>query len=80
LPGATDRKSNSTSIKLKKHQIALFEKCKYQESKSVVSNTATDDCMVEEIECDVTSEDYYKREIEFLKKSINSMKLSVTNK
>lgn len=67
LPGATemDIGSNSTSIKLKEHQIALFEKCKYQELKSSALNTATDDCLVEEIECDATSEESYKKEIDF---------------
>ena len=72
LPGATemDIGSNSTSIKLKEHQIALFEKCKYQESKSSALNTATDDCLVEEIECDATSNESYRREIEFLKKTV----------
>ena len=72
LPGATemDIGSNSTSIKLKEHQIALFEKCKYQELKSSALNTATDDCLVEEIECDATSEESYKKEIDFLKKTI----------
>ena len=72
LPGATemDIGSNNTSIKLKEHQIALFEKCKYQELKSSALNTATDDCLVEEIECDATSEESYKKEIDFLKKTI----------
>ena len=72
LPGATemDIGSNSTSIKLKEHQIALFEKCKYQELKSSALNTATDDCLVEEIECDATSKESYRREIEFLKKTV----------
>ena len=72
LPGATemDIGSNNTSIKLKEHQIALFEKCKYQESKSSALNTATDDCLVEEIECDATSKESYRREIEFLKKTV----------
>ena len=72
LPGATemDIGSNNTSIKLKEHQIALFEKCKYQELKSSALNTATDDCLVEEIECDATSKESYRREIEFLKKTV----------
>ena len=72
LPGATemDIGSNNTSIKLKEHQIALFEKCKYQELKSSALNTATDDCLVEEIECDTTSKESYRREIEFLKKTV----------
>ena len=72
LPGATemDIGSNNTSIKLKEHQIALFEKCKYQELKSSALNTATDDCLVEEIECDATSNESYRREIEFLKKTV----------
>ena len=72
LPGATemDIGSNSTSIKLKEHQIALFEKCKYQELKSSALNTATKDCLVEEIECDATSEESYKKEIDFFKKTI----------
>ena len=70
LPMATEMNTDSNStIKLKEHQIALFEKCKYKEPKSGVSNTATDDCLVEDIECN-TSEECYKNEIDFLKKTV----------
>ena len=69
---ATDMKTNSgTAITLKDHQIELFEKCKYRDSKSGTSNANanTDDCLVEELEVDENSEDEYKREIDFLKTS-----------
>ena len=68
---ATDMKTNSgTAITPKDHQIELFEKCKYRESKSGTSNANTDDCLVEEIEVAANNEEEYKREIEFLKKTI----------
>ena len=68
---ATDMETNSsTAITLKDHQIELFEKCKYRESKSGTSNANTDDCLVEEIEVAANNEEEYKREIEFLKKTI----------
>ena len=71
LPRATDMKTNSsTAITLKDHQIELFEKCKYRDTKSGASNANTDDCVMEEIEVDANSEEGYKREIDFLKKTV----------
>ena len=71
LPRATDMKTNSsTAITLKDHQIELFEKCKYRDTKSGASNANNDDCVMEEIEVDANSEEGYKREIDFLKKTV----------
>ena len=49
-------KTTDSTIKLKEHQIALFEKCKYQESDGGSSKNHTENCIVEELEGDAARE------------------------
>ena len=63
-------KTTDSTIKLKEHQIALFEKCKYQESDGGFSKNHTENCIVEELEGEAARDEIYKRELDFLKKTI----------
>ena len=60
-------KTQETRRTLKDHQLALFEKCKYVEKSP---KNSRNDCSIEEMEDESKQSENYKKEIEFLKKTI----------
>ena len=62
-------KTGENTIKLKDHQVELFEKCKYTGTERTTKNRETD-CSVMDIEGETNLAEHYKKEIEFLKKTI----------
>ena len=62
-------KTGEKTIKLKDHQVELFEKCKYTGTERTPKNKEND-CSVMDIEGETNLAEQYKKEIEFLKKTI----------
>ena len=63
------REKGEKTIKLKDHQVELFEKCKYTGTERTPKNKEND-CSVMDIEGETNLAEQYKKEIEFLKKTI----------